>query len=147
MKRRNSFGRGVWSNIKCNTYSSYAKIFGTQINQTSRNLLDEKTKNSRDKYGFKQSSVQDLKTVISTVISTQFFSFHFSFLILFCCCLVAKSCPTLLQPHELQPTRLFCSWNFPGKNTGVGYHFLLQGIFLTQESNLCLLHCRWFLYP
>ena len=29
--------------------------------------------------------------------------------------------------------------NFPGKNTGVGCHFLLQGIFLTQESNLCLL--------
>ena len=34
-------------------------------------------------------------------------------------------------------------WNFPGKNTGVGYHFLFQGIFLTQGSNphiLCLLH-------
>ena len=30
--------------------------------------------------------------------------------------------------------------NFPGKNTGVGCHFLLQGIFLTCESNLCLLH-------
>ena len=35
------------------------------------------------------------------------------------------------------------SMGFPGKNTGVGCHFLLQGIFLTQESNphlLCLLH-------
>jgi len=31
------------------------------------------------------------------------------------------------------------SWNFPGKNTGVGCHFLLQGIFPTQEWNLCLL--------
>ena len=30
-------------------------------------------------------------------------------------------------------------WNFPGKSTGVGSHFLLQGIFLTQGSNLCLL--------
>ena len=44
---------------------------------------------------------------------------------------VAQSCPTLLQPHGLQPTRLFCPWNFPGKNTGVGCHFLLQGIFMT----------------
>ena len=35
------------------------------------------------------------------------------------------------------------SWRFPGKNTGVGCHSLLQGIFLTQGSNLhlfCLLH-------
>ena len=38
----------------------------------------------------------------------------------------------------------------PGKNTGVGCHTLLQGIFPTQGSNpclLCLLHCRWILYP
>ena len=35
----------------------------------------------------------------------------------------------------------------PGKpNTGVGSQSLLQGIFLTQESNLGLLHCRWVLY-
>ena len=32
-------------------------------------------------------------------------------------------------------TRLFCTWNSPGKNTGVGSHSLLQGIFLTQGSN------------
>ena len=37
----------------------------------------------------------------------------------------------LLKPHGLQPTRLLCPWDFPGKNTGVGCHFLLQGIFLT----------------
>ena len=34
----------------------------------------------------------------------------------------------------------------PGKNTGVGGHALLQGIFLTQGSNLGLLHCRQILY-
>ena len=38
------------------------------------------------------------------------------------------------------------SWDFPGKNTGVGCHFLLQRIFLTQGSNLCLPHCRQMLY-
>ena len=42
--------------------------------------------------------------------------------------------------------RLFCSWDFPGKNTGVGCRFLLQGIFLDQGSNLHLLHCRQILY-
>jgi len=31
-------------------------------------------------------------------------------------------------------------WDFPGKNTGAGFHFLLQGIFQTQGSNLCFLH-------
>ena len=40
-----------------------------------------------------------------------------------------------LQSHGLQPTRLLCPQDFPGKNTGVGCHFLLQDIFLTQASN------------
>ena len=34
-----------------------------------------------------------------------------------------------LQPYGLQPARLLCSWNSPGKNTGASCHFLLQGIF------------------
>ena len=59
--------------------------------------------------------------------------------------LVVKSCPTLLWPHELsracqEPAELFCPWNFPSKNTAVGCHFLLQGIFLTQGSNPCPFH-------
>ena len=45
-----------------------------------------------------------------------------------------------LRPHGLQPARLFCTWNYPGKNTGVDCHFLLQGIFPTQGSSLHLLH-------
>ena len=51
-----------------------------------------------------------------------------------------------LQSHGLQPTRPLCPWNSPGKNTGVGYHFLLQGTFSTQGSNLGLLYCRQMLY-
>ena len=45
-----------------------------------------------------------------------------------------------LWPHGLQSARLLCPWNFPDKNSGAGSHFLLQGIFLTQGSNPCLLH-------
>ena len=45
-----------------------------------------------------------------------------------------------LQPHGLQPARLLCPWNFPSKSTGAGYYFFLQGIFLTQELNISLLH-------
>ena len=51
-----------------------------------------------------------------------------------------------LQPHELQPTRLLCLWNSSGKNTGVGSHSFLQGIFSIKGLNLCLLHCRQILY-
>ena len=40
----------------------------------------------------------------------------------------------------LQPARLLCPWDSPGQSTGVGCHFLLQGIFLTQGLNLLLLH-------
>ena len=45
--------------------------------------------------------------------------------------------------HGLEPARLLCPWDFSGKNTGVGCHALLQGIFPNQGSNLhllCLLH-------
>ena len=44
-----------------------------------------------------------------------------------------------LLPHKL-PTRLRCPWNFPGKNTEVGCHFLHQRSFLTQGSNPSLSH-------
>ena len=57
-----------------------------------------------------------------------------------CCCCVAKSCPALLQLHGLQLARLFCRWNFPGKDTAVDCRFLLQGIFSIQELNPRLLH-------
>ena len=40
----------------------------------------------------------------------------------------------LFATHGLWPARFLCPWDFPGKNAGVGCHFLLQGIFLTQES-------------
>ena len=54
----------------------------------------------------------------------------------------AQLCLTLWL-HGLQTARLLCLGDSPGKNTGVGCHFLLQGIFPTQGSNpsfLCLLH-------
>ena len=50
------------------------------------------------------------------------------------CCLVAKLCQTLLRPHALESTRLFCLWDFSGRNTEVGCHFLLQEIFPTREQ-------------
>ena len=58
--------------------------------------------------------------------------------------LIAQTCPTL-SSHGLEPTRLLCPWDSPGKNTGVDWHFLLQRIFLTQGSNLSLLADGFFI--
>ena len=50
--------------------------------------------------------------------------------------------------HGLQLTRLLCPWNFPGKNTGMGCHAFLKGIFPTQGLNACLLHLlHWWAGP
>ena len=51
-----------------------------------------------------------------------------------------------LGPCGLQPAMLLCPSDFPGKNIGVGCHFLLQGSSLTKGSKLCLLNCRQNLY-
>ena len=51
-----------------------------------------------------------------------------------------------LRPHVLYPTMLLCPWDSSSTNTGVHWHYLLQGTFLTQGLNLGLLHCRQILY-
>ena len=58
------------------------------------------------------------------------------------CTIVSDS----LQSHGLQPTRVLCPWDSPGKNSGVGCHVLLQGIFPIQGLNLGLPHWRQILY-
>ena len=57
-------------------------------------------------------------------------------------CLVASDS---LRPYGLQPTRLLCPWDSPGKNTRVDCYSLLHGIIPTQGLNQGLLHCRQIL--
>ena len=61
-------------------------------------------------------------------------------------CLVAQSCLTLCDPMDCHLPGSSVHGDSPGKNTGVGCHALLQGIFPTQGSNPGLPHCRWILY-
>ena len=58
------------------------------------------------------------------------------------CSVVSNS----LRLCELWSARLLCPWSSPGKNTGVGCHVLLQGIFPTHGLNLDLLHWRQIVY-
>ena len=60
--------------------------------------------------------------------------------------LVAQLCPTFCKLMDCSPLGSSLSMGFPGKNTGVGSHSLLQGNFPTMESNLGLLHCIQILY-
>ena len=60
--------------------------------------------------------------------------------------LVAQSCQLLWEPMDCSPPGSSVPGDSPGKNTGVGCHFLLQGIFPTQGSNLDFLHYRQILY-
>ena len=99
-------------------------------------------------------------TLVNSIISKDFHPFIFSFFhlsIFFRAFIhsasiqkkvrsVSRSVMSDSLCQGLQPTRLLCPWDFPGKNTGVGCHFLLQGIFPTQGSNSGLLHCRQILY-
>ena len=60
--------------------------------------------------------------------------------------LVVQSCPTLCDPMVCSPPGSSVHGDSLGKNTGVGCHALLQGIFPIQELNPGLPHCRWILY-
>ena len=60
----------------------------------------------------------------------------------------SESCSVMsdfCDPMDCSPTRLLCPWDSLGKNTGMGCHFRLQGIFPTQGLNPGLPHCRWIL--
>ena len=49
----------------------------------------------------------------------------------------------LERPHGLQPTRLLCPWDFPGKSTGVGCHCLLRNIPLPPSNYLPAMWETW----
>ena len=52
------------------------------------------------------------------------------------CCSVASVMSDFTRPHRWQPTRLLCPWDSPGKNTGVGCHFLLQCMKVKSQSEV-----------
>ena len=64
-----------------------------------------------------------------------------------CVCVSHSIMANSLWPHGLTAYQaLVCPWDSPGKNTAVGSHVLLQGIFLNQGSSPRLLHYRWIRY-
>ena len=76
-----------------------------------------------------------------SIIYLEFFYMGYFYLLLqlfiqsLACLLSCSVVSDSLWPYELQPARLLSPWDFSGRNTGVGCHALLQGIFPTQGSN------------
>ena len=87
--------------------------------------------------GLSSSSMNDLYLITHTYESWTIWTDSWSNELEHCenptTCLHRSVVSESLQPHGLQPTRLLCPWASPGKNTGVGCHFLLQGIFLPKD--------------
>ena len=85
-------------------------------------------------------------------LKPKIFTYNFSIILLLLPSLSFSLCSVMsdsLWPSQLQSTRPLCPWASPGKNTRVGCHALLQGIFPTQGLSQCLLrllHCRQILY-
>ena len=83
-----------------------------------------------------------------------YFKHNFFFLITSCLsygknsvlCLITQSCVMLCKLMDCGLPGSSVHVDSPGKNTGIGYHALLQGIFLMQRLDPGLLHCRWILY-
>ena len=84
--------------------------------------------------------------IIITIIELNFSKIKYLSYLMWKCNVRHSVMSDSLWFHGLQPARLLCPWNCPGKNTGVGCHALLQGIFPTQVSKPCLPHCRQILY-
>ena len=98
---------------------------------------------------FKEPSLQSFTIIVTCLLHTENNWWTMLKIIDACVCVLCSVTLVMsdsLQPHGLKPTRLLYPWNFPGKNTGVDCHALLQEIFPTQGSNPHLLHHRQILY-
>ena len=92
----------------------------TPLSKYLKDKIDRKSARMEEKNG------RDPASVITSRI----------FVYLWDCCQVASVVSDSVRPHGLQPTRLLRPWDSPGKNTGVGCHFLLQCMKVESESEV-----------
>ena len=99
---------------------------------------------------FSLSELASLNRTISSsisVVASDVISFFFmTNILLYVLCAYSLSRVRLCNPKDCSPPGFSVHGDSPGKNTGVGSHAWLLGIFPTQESNQGLLHWRWILY-
>ena len=88
---------------------------------------------------FSKSSMNLWKCTVHVLLKPGLENFEHYSASMCCCCWVTSVVSDSVQPHRQQPTRLPCPWDFPGKNTGVGCHFLLQCMKVESESEVAQL--------
>ena len=86
--------------------------------------------------GFLKDYLEHLTEVIITCEHFLFYKFSVMFSGCCCCCEVASVVSDSVRPHRRQSTRLRCPWDSPGKNIGVGCHFLLQCMKVKSEREV-----------
>ena len=132
---------GTWTSLRCNSLlKTRRKKLSTSYVIGSLQKLSELLMQIDWFLGIVNCtiSVSNIKNWI-IIITTMIFVSHI------CLLCVDSVMSNSLQPHRLWPAFL-CPWSFPGKNTRMGCHFLLQGIFPTHGSNPCFCIGRRVLY-
>ena len=81
-----------------------------------------------------------LKLPYTGIIHSLIKHYFYNHTLYVCVCACAQSCPTLCNPMDCSLQGSSVHGIFPGKTTGVGCHFLLQGLSLTHQLKWCLLH-------
>ena len=88
-------------------------------------------------FAFSKSSLNIWKFTVHVLLKPGLENFeHYFTSVCCCCCYVASVVSNSVRPHRWQPTRLPHPWDSPGKNTGVGCHFLLQCRKVKSESEV-----------
>ena len=88
-------------------------------------------------FKFKSKKIEGCRFNIKTI--TNIFKIKANFFMLLLQLLSPSVVYNSVRPHRRQPTRLCCPWDSPGKNTGVGCHFLLQCMKVKSESEVAQL--------
>ena len=133
----------VWGSVVARTWAYFSKkILLTARNNWIHALLSCSlwlSKTQRHKY-------QSRNTEFSGISNNHSCSVNIILHIHAVLCLVTQLCLALCDPMDYSPPGSTVHGDSPGKNTGMGCHALLQGIFPTQESNPDLPHCRQIFY-
>ena len=86
---------------------------------------------------FSKTSLNIRKFTVHVLLKPGLENFeHYFTSVCCCCCYVTSVVSDSVRPHRWQPTRLPRPWDSPGKNTGVGCHFLLQCMKVRSESEV-----------
>ena len=118
---------------KCNLRTTVLLNCSNSLTTNYQNLISQLHQSKITRSVYHTVVLSTLYVLAHIIPATNILSrYYYSCAVL---CSAVSVLPDSLQPYGLKPTRLPCPWDYPSKNTGVGCHFLLQGIFQIQGLN------------